>query len=92
VLSLVCFLGRIHEFLIVLLARSAKARHIRPKGQTCSALLVCLALETVNYSLIFHRTLTTCFLASLSCLVLTRVLYSFLKAMARGDEHRSKNH
>jgi hypothetical protein len=59
------------------------------QSRTYPALLVCLGLETINYSLVFHRTLTTCFLAFLSCSY--SCTYSFLKAMARGDEHHSKH-
>jgi hypothetical protein len=49
-----------------------------PMDRIYPVLLVCLALETVNYSLIFHMTLTTCFLAFLSCS--HSCTYSFLKA------------
>jgi hypothetical protein len=44
---------------------------------------------SVDFSWVPHRAFTSCFLALIPC---THVWYSFLKAMAHGDERRSKHH
>jgi hypothetical protein len=76
--SFACKVAQDQTYLVSDQTCLARARHIQPMDRIYPALLVCLALETVNYSLIFHMTLTTCFLAFLSCS--HSCTYSFLKA------------
>jgi hypothetical protein len=67
-----------------------QAGHIRFQGRTYPVSWDYFTLLSVDFSWVPHWDFTSCFWHS--CLVLTRVLYSFLKAMARGNERRSNHH